>query len=166
MKDELQKLKGQQADLRKAMRQNRKEARNATKRKNRLVKALRKLLKVKAFSSRRERSFVQTVQRLTLYCLLSGSSCPLLVCVHTIVASLRHVVLLSDVLLFHFLSCAVSEFASKIPRYLVSGNSSKADGLVVCEAAKMLSKEDLKLLIEAKEAREAQKPCYALCRLC
>ena len=37
---------------------------------------------------------------------------------------------------------------------------------MVCEAAKMLSKEDLKLLIEAKEAREAQKPCYALCRLC
>ena len=82
LKDELQKLKGQQADLRKAMRQNRKEARNATKRKNRLVKALRKFLKVKAFSSRRERTFVQTVQRLTLYCLLSGSSCPPLVCVH------------------------------------------------------------------------------------
>jgi hypothetical protein len=78
LKDELQKLKGQQADLRKAMRQNRKEARNATKRKNRLVKALRKFLKVKAFSSRRERTFVQTVQRLTLYC----SSCPPLVCVH------------------------------------------------------------------------------------
>ena len=70
MKDELQKLKGQQADLRKAMRQNRKEARNATKRKNRLVKALRQFLKVKAFSSRRERSFVQTVQRLALYCLI------------------------------------------------------------------------------------------------
>ena len=85
---------------------------------------------------------------------------------YTDVSSLRYVVWLSDVLLFHFLSCAVSEFASKIPRYLVSGNSSKAEGLVVCEAAKMLSKEDLKLLIEAKEAREAQKPCYALCRLC
>ena len=49
----------------------------------------------------------------------------------------------------------------------MSGNSSKADGLVVCEAAKMLSKEDLKLLIEAKEAREAQKPCYAMhCAVC
>lgn len=128
MKDELQKLKGQQADLRKAMRQNRKEARNATKRKNRLVKALRKLLKVKAFSSRREQAFVQTVQRLTLYyCLLSGSSCPPW-CVYTDVSSLRCVVWLSAVLLFHFLSCAVSEFASKVPRYLVSGNSSKGMG--------------------------------------
>ena len=40
LKDELQKLKSQQSDLRKAMRQNRKEARNANKRKKRLVKAL------------------------------------------------------------------------------------------------------------------------------
>ena len=36
LKDELQKLKSQQSDLRKAMRQNRKEARNANKRKKRL----------------------------------------------------------------------------------------------------------------------------------
>ena len=49
LKDELQKLKGQQTDLRKAMRQNRKEARNATKRKNRLVKALRKLSEGESF---------------------------------------------------------------------------------------------------------------------
>ena len=40
LKDELQELKSEQSDLRKAMRQNRKEARNANKRKKRLVKAL------------------------------------------------------------------------------------------------------------------------------
>ena len=39
-KDELARLKGQRSDLRKAMRENRKAAKNAAKRKKRLVKAL------------------------------------------------------------------------------------------------------------------------------
>ena len=39
-KDELARLKGQRADLRKAMRDNRKAAKNAAKRKKRLVKAV------------------------------------------------------------------------------------------------------------------------------
>ena len=50
---------------------------------------------------------------------------PLGVCAHYCSKFETRSVLLSDVLLFHFLSCAVSEFASKIPTYLVSGNSSK-----------------------------------------
>ena len=39
-KDELARLKGQRSDLRKAMQENRKAAKNAAKRKKRLVKAL------------------------------------------------------------------------------------------------------------------------------